>query len=121
MNLDLFCSGHVAFPRRKLASIMDCDATAASRGKALLDLFQGSILFKKGLLAEVQPSNEVRLAVPVRDMLRQLVCGEKLSPAEDVDTAEEKDKDADGIGHVCDPEYGMPKRPLKAELKLILS
>ncbi|MEI8011903.1 MAG: ATP-binding protein [Candidatus Omnitrophota bacterium] len=115
LYLDLFCFGHVAFPRRKLAAILDCESTAFSRSRTLLDLFKGSPLFKKELIVEVQSSNEIRLAVPVRDMLRKLVCGDTTLPIEETDNTTDKD-DCD-TGRVCEPEYAMADVSLPGHVK----
>jgi SpoVK/Ycf46/Vps4 family AAA+-type ATPase len=83
---------------------LDCERTPSSRGKALLDLFPGSPLHKKGIISEIGDS-EVRLAVPIRDELRRLVCGAKPLTDEEKDKIQ-RNSDCD-VGNICDPEYSM--------------
>jgi len=112
IHLDLFRSGHVALERRELAGILDCENTPESRGNALLDLFPGSSLFKKKIISSVFGS-QVRLAVPMRDMMRKMVSGRKarlLPQKQELD-----DKDLTDIGKVCSPEYKLEDVVLSPE------
>ena len=114
LHLDLFCSGSVGFPRRKLALILDCEETPMSRAKTLLDLFPGSILYKKGILSEIDVGDsEVRLAERMRDALRKLMSGQET----DLPVPEEIGEEVENAGVIYAPEYGMEDVFLPGQVK----
>jgi len=117
LHLDLFrgttCS--MAFERRDLAGILDCEGTPESRSNALLDIFPGSTLFKKKIISPVC-SSQVRLAVPLRDMLRKLVSGQKRKiPRQKHDREDTDDNDSTDVGRICSPEYKLEDVVLSPE------
>ncbi|MBF0595752.1 MAG: AAA family ATPase, partial [Candidatus Omnitrophica bacterium] len=114
LHLDLFLTGEVAIERRELAELLDCEVTPASRGKVLLDLFPGSRLFKKKIITEIEGRSQVRLAVPVRDMLRNIVCGRKARLSRQ---NEDHDNEDLSIGKLCPPEYKLEEVALSPEKK----
>ena len=115
LHLDLFCSGSVGFPRRKLALILDCEETTVSRARTLLDLFPGSALYKKNILSAIDnDGSEVRLAVSMRDALRRLVSGQAADLIVMTDNAREE---IEGAGVVCEPEYAMEDVSLPGQIK----
>ena len=114
LHLDLFCSGSVGFPRRKLALILDCEETAVSRARTLLDLFPGSALYKKNILSAIEiGGSEVRLAESMRDALRKLVSGQEA----DLVITETAREEIEAAGVVCEPEYGMEDVSLPGQIK----
>ncbi len=113
VHLDLFRTGHVAFERRDLAGILDCESTPESRSNALLDLFPGSLLFKKKIISSVMGDSQVRLAVSVRDMMRKLVCGQKRRIPRQ--KKENDENDFTDIGKLCSPEYKLEDVVLSPE------